>query len=194
MKELELENEMYVDGLLKDDIEAFCHVSEKYMYYVTKFQGIKNGYKTFNVPAFLLGGAWFAHRGLMKEAFLTDMLGWVFTGSLQVIWEMVLGKEEGGLWVAIIGMLIYAIVFGIKATPYYFGYTKTYFEKMGFLNRKPEAVSEATNQKVKEILYEAGKTSGKRTVLHFIFFKVLGKLCWISLWITIYAGSGVRFY
>lgn len=196
MIEFELENEKYVGEFLKDDIEAFCHVSEKYKYryYAIQFNGIENGYKSFNLSAFVFGGAWFAYRGLMKEAFLVDLMGWVFTGVLQVIWSWMLLKEEGTLAVAIIGMVIYALYLGFKSTPYYYGYVKNVLTNKGLAGRKAEEFTKEENLEIEKKLLSEGAGSYKRAILHFVFFKVIGKLCWISLWFTLYGGSYVKFY
>ncbi len=194
MKEFELDNEKYIGEFFEDDIEALCYVPEKYMYYATKFRGIENGYKTFNISAFLLGGAWFAYRGLMKEAFIFDLIGWIFTGALQVFWSWILLKDDGGLAVAIIGMVIYAIYIGLKATPYYYEHVKKVLTDKGLTGRKPDENKDEENFEIKKALLDEGKTSYKMAILHFIFYKVIGKLCWISLWLTIYGGNGVRFY
>ena len=154
--------DLYIGEIYAKDVYDFCNMNLHYFNedepfykreskFVLKLRKSVEGGAAFHFPAALLGSLWLVYRGMLKKALIMDAIWIVF---FELIFSDVIGA---------IAAVIFLIIYGACAMPWYYQHIHNSIQKRGLLMRSPEESPELEKSLSKE-----GEPSVKRAVIYMV--------------------------
>lgn len=172
--------ENYIGDYLREDVEAFCRTSHDAGELVLQVRGVANNYAAVYWPILILGPAWFAYRGMMKDALKADGIKWIIQ-ILTLTIIKVYQQIEYEFWIMLAVTLVYHILLCVWGPRAYWKYIKSCLDKRNLKGRFSVECSELA-----ESLSKEGKGSLKTAILYAIFVSVLTRSCIVDFITTVY--------
>lgn len=172
------EKDEYIGQFLRVDVLAFCNAVDEDgnnlragMRIARKVEKAIKKYPTFSLSAFLFHSLWFAYRGMIGQAVLVDVFKLIF-----VLAGVILPSKSMVAWIVyLISYLIYGLVLGLYAVPWYGKYMSRCLKKRNLEQRK-----KISCDTLQDSLRRQGKVSVGRavcySVLHGMAFFVVKSL------------------